>query len=239
MRDVNGCANMLNRVLISIDWDYFIKTEIPEIASLRENYWNIYLRWYREYLKNPGIELKYSIMPDYRNFWDKLRQKYSINELTVLFISESHKYSYYLAKRLKCNKVVNFDAHADLGYGYFTKGYYTHCANWLGRLVYNKNIEEAVIVYSPYTKEKEEEFEDTPYIRFACLNALDRQMPDEVVAGIHICRSGAWTPPWFDDELYSFIDAGCIMRKRGFLRKRQWKPHNIDYSKVTELMLHS
>ena len=51
MRDVNGCANMLNRVLISIDWDYFIKTEIPEIASLRENYWNIYLRWYREYLK--------------------------------------------------------------------------------------------------------------------------------------------------------------------------------------------
>lgn len=229
---------MLKRVLISIDWDYFIKSEMQEIVSLRENYWNIYLRWYKEYLKNPGIELHYRLLPGYRSFWDTLMQKYSLNTSTVLFVSESHKYSYYLAKRLDCSKVISFDAHADLGYGgYLTQGYYTHCANWLGRLVYNRFIEEAIIVYSPYTKEKPEEFKENTSIHFARWNTLDRQMPDEVVAGIHICRSGAWTPPWYDNELYRFMDASGIMRKRGFLKARQWKPNIIDYSRIAELML--
>lgn len=229
---------MLKRVLISIDWDYFINSEIPEIVSLRENYWNIHLRWYKEYMKNPAIELQYKLLTGYRSFWDALRHKYSFNTSTVLFVSESHKYSYYLSKRLNCSKVVSFDAHADIGYGgYLTQGYYTHCANWLGRLVYNRSIEEAVIVYSPYTKEKQEEFNKNTSIKFARLNTLDRQMPDEAVACVHICRSGAWTPPWYDNALYTFIDTSGIKRKRGFLKARQWKPQLIDYSRVVELML--
>lgn len=231
----------MKRILISIDWDYFIQNKSTAISSFRENYRSIYLRWYREYLKNPRIKFLYGLLPHPENFWRILRQDYTFSTSTLLFISDSHKYSWNLSKILGCQKVLNFDAHADLGYSRVKSiGYYTHCANWLGRLLQKDIINEAVIVYSPYTAEKAANYQELMNdfnLSFTSLGQLDSQTKDELVAGIHICRSGAWTPPWYDQELTRFISASHISGRRGFIKARPWRPQMLNYSKQIDLLL--
>jgi hypothetical protein len=232
----------MKRVLISVDWDYFINIPKTAVCSLRENQRNIYRRWYREYLKNPRIPFLYGLLPKIDAFWTILGRQYQLNPSTLLFISESHKYSYYLSEILNCHKVVSFDAHADLGYsGPAGLKTYTHCANWLGRLVMASRINEAEIVYSPYTHEKAEDFsgflQNTVAIHFTRLEKLEALERDEVVAGIHVCRSGAWTPPWYDRDLDRFINASGLRRKKGFIKARTWKPTQLTYAQKLDLLL--
>jgi hypothetical protein len=232
----------MKQVLISVDWDYFIDTKKTAVYSLRENHRNIYRRWYKEYFKNPRIPFLYGLLPKMESFWAILGQQYHLNPSTLLFVSESHKYSYYLSKILNCHKVINFDAHADLGYGGLAGlETYTHCANWLGRLVTTSQVNEAEIVYSPYTHEKAADFsaflQSTVAIRFTRLDHLEALEHDEVVAGIHVCRSGAWTPPWYDQELDRFINASGLRRKKGFIKTRSWKPAQLTYAQKLDLLL--
>lgn len=232
----------MKQVLISVDWDYFINAQETTVCSLRENYRNIYLRWYQEYLQNPRIAFLYCLLPKLGNFWTALGQHYHFNQSTLLFISESHKYSYYLSKILDCHKVINFDAHADLGYGGVSNvGLYTHCANWLGQLVNDDWVNEAEIVYSPYTHEKPADFNDFlargAAIRFTRMDQLEVQTHHEVVAGIHVCRSGAWTPPWYDPELKRLIEASGLRRRKGFVKPRPWKPRQLTYAQKIDLLL--
>jgi hypothetical protein len=235
-------ALAVKRVLISVDWDYFIDVKQREVRSLRENHRNLYLRWYKEYLQNPRMLLLYHVLPKLECFWKTLGRHYHLNPSTLLFISESHKYSYCLSQILGCQKVINFDAHADLGYsGASRVGAYTHCANWLGRLVDTAQITEAEIVYSPYTHEKAAFFSDFLKkgiaIHFTRLEQLEDQPQDEVVSGIHICRSGAWTPPWYDQELLRLINASGMQRRRGFVKPRVWRPTQLTYAQKLDLLL--
>jgi hypothetical protein len=232
----------MKRVLISVDWDYFINAKRRTLCSLRDNYRNNYLRWYKEYLQNPRLTLLYSLLPNRGDFWAVLGQRYRLYSSTLLFISESHKYSYYLSKILDCQKVINFDAHADLGYsGYPNVGAYTHCANWLGRLVNTAQVEEAEIVYSPYTHEKAADFRDFLKsgltIHFTRLDKLGAQPQNEVVAGVHVCRSGAWTPPWYDQEFDRLINVSGLRRREGFVRPRPWKPTRLTDAQKIDLLL--
>jgi len=230
----------MSKVLISIDWDYFIRIE-GKIQSLRENYRNIYLRWYKEYLLDPEFCFQYGIFPEPENFWPALRRKFSFNTATLLFLSESHKYSYYLSKILGCDKIISFDAHSDLGYGsVLMSNYYTNCGNWLGKLIDQHQIGQAIIVYSPFTKENAAAFGryiKNSVVRFTRLTDLVKQKKEDVVAGIHICRSGAWTPPWYDEALERFIKSAGFNGKRGLLKKRRWEPGQLTYSEVMDLLV--
>lgn len=237
-----GGRPVMKRVLISIDWDYFIGAKKATVWSLRENYRNCYLRWYREYLQSPRIMFLYTLLPELKNFWNILGRHYHFNPSTLLFVSESHKYSYYLSQILDCQKVLNFDAHADLGYsGFAGVGAYTHCANWLGRLVNTARLNEAEIVYSPYTHEKAADFNDFlkrgVAIHFTRLEKLEEQPQNEVVAGIHVCRSGAWTPPWYDQQLYRLINTSGLRRRKGFVKPRLWRPEQLTYAQKIDLLL--
>jgi hypothetical protein len=231
----------MKRVLISVDWDYFIDVKRTAAMSLRENKRNCYFRWYKRYLQNPRIVLLYRLLPRLENFWNVLGRHYHFNSSTLLLISESHKYSYALSRILGCVKVINFDAHADLGYSGASRiGAYTHCANWLGRLVNTDRIVEAEIVYSPYTHEKAEMFRDFlkkgVAVHFMRLEQLEDQPQDEVVAGIHVCRSGAWTPPWYDQKFYRLINASGIQRRKGFVKPRIWRPTQLTYAQKLNLL---
>lgn len=231
----------MKRILISIDWDYFVQNKNKAVGSVRENYRNIHLRWYREYIKNPKILHMYGLLPHPEKFWEVLEQNYGIDASTFLFISDSHKYSLNLSMILGCQKVLNFDAHADLGYGGIASlKYYTHCANWLGQLLVKGRIDEAEIIYSPYTAESPRDFREfleNYRIRFERLSELPGQAEDEWVAGIHICRSGAWTPPWYDPELTRFINASPVARRRGFIKPRPWNPRALSDSEKINLLL--
>lgn len=225
---------MTKRVLVSIDWDYFIDCGGLETLSLRENYANIYLRWYKEYFQNPLFMFSYGIHPGLENFWKSLKQRCSMDE-ACLWISESHKYSYHLCRSLNCRRVISFDAHSDLGYGsIFGEREHIHCANWLAQLLRCRETKEAQVVLSPYSMEKPGDFE-TDKVCFCRMDDL-LMGEDETVGGVHICRSGAWSPPWYDGELMRFIELSGITKRKGSLKPRPWKPATLDYSQMLETM---
>ena len=127
--------------------------------------------------------------------------------------------------------VYLFDAHSDLGYGgLMSLNFEVNCSNWLGKLLKDKYIKEAYIFYSPYTVEKPEYFKqinsmyDVKYWDFDVLDNLDKCI---VVSAIHICRSGAWTPPWLDNKFIQFVDALGLPYEIVNCPERKWDTVNI------------
>ncbi|WP_449443845.1 arginase [Ureibacillus acetophenoni] len=217
--------------LLSIDWDYFISSEDQDILSCVENNRTIIEEWYKRYfkMKSKGLDIHqyYQLSNEIDTFWDKIKQIFRIEESTKVFVSDSHALSYNIAKNFKCDKVYLFDAHSDLGYGGFSSlTFEVNCANWLGHLLKQKQIKEANIIYSPYTKERPEYFNkmnkrfNIKYLKMKDLINLSTNV-------IHICRSGAWSPPWFDNEFTRFVKSLNIPFKVVDCPSRRWKTNNL------------
>lgn len=85
-----------------------------------------------------------------------------------------------------------------------------NCSNWLGKLLKDRLIKEAHIFYSPFTEEKPEYFEPINSIYNVKYHDFDAFNKSIKVSSIHICRSGAWTPPWLDNKFIQSINASGI-----------------------------
>lgn len=198
------------RCLLSIDWDYFIKAPKSYRNSFFENQRTIQDLWYKRYiqLKDKGINIKNLFKLDnYRKFWGGIIGKFNIGKDTRVFVSDSHKLSYDIACRAMCNTVFLFDSHSDLGYGgLMSLKFDVNCANWLGKLLKDKKINKAHIIYSPNTFEDKDYFKDQNSMFDIEYNKLE-ELPDNInVTAVHICRSGAWAPPWYDSDFKSFLN---------------------------------
>lgn len=225
----------MEKCLLSVDWDYFIDTRKRNLGSCLENNKNIINLWYKRYFqlneKGKNIQNFFQLSPDANNFWNDIRNHFKFSKHIQAYVSDSHALSYNIAKKNKCSMICLFDAHADLGYGGLSSlNFEVNCANWLGKLLKNKIINEADIIYSPYTTEKPEDFKQIyrKYnARFISLNSLNEK---HEVSAVHICRSGAWTPPWFDEQFFSFIKGLGISYKIIDCPKRKWDTKNLSFS---------
>ena len=138
--------------ILSIDWDYFIPLKKGWSGSYIENKRNRYAIWYQRYFeaKEYGEDLESSITVDNKlmeNFIETLRLKFNIEKDAKLYVSDSHKMAYYIAKEYKCKSIYSFDAHTDLGYGGLPSlQFEINCANWLGKLMNDSIIETAYII---------------------------------------------------------------------------------------------
>lgn len=228
--------------LLSIDWDYFILTENTPIESMVENKHTIVDLWYKRYLqwkfKGKNIYQYFQLSKEVHHFWDKIKQHFQIDENSKVYVSESHKLSYELAKTFQCHEVYLFDAHSDLGYGGLSSlDFEVNCANWLGHLLKNHQIQRAHILYSPYTKEKPEWFTQMNK-KFNINYASWSQLKNKVkISVIHICRSGAWTPPWFDDKFFQFVRTLKKPYQLIHCPKRQWKINQLTYAEQIQYLM--
>ncbi|AND84482.1 arginase [Clostridium tyrobutyricum] len=231
----------MKRNLISIDWDYFIPIDERLSGSYIENKRNIMTIWYKRYFENKkcGINIEKSIREGIQlnSFLKKIKNYFNFGEKIKMYVSDSHKFSYDIAKVNKCSNIINFDAHSDLGYGGLKSiGFELNCANWLGKLLKNKIADKANIVYSPYTYEKPEEFSEINNI--FNIKYLDiEHLPKIKVDAIHVCRSGSWTPPWLDYKFYDFIKSFNISYKTIDCPKRNWNPENLKLADKIYIML--
>jgi hypothetical protein len=224
----------MEKCLLSIDWDYFIDTQKENWGSYIESNKNIINLWYKRYIqwneKGKNIEKFFQLSSEVNSFWDRIKKFFEFNKDVQVYVSDSHALSYNIAKKSGCSRVWLFDAHADLGYdGLSSLNFEVNCANWLGKLLKNKIVNEANIIYSPYTKEKPEDFKqiNSVYnVQFIQLNALKKKCKVPV---IHICRSGAWTPPWFDEKFFQFIKNLEISYKNLNCPPRKWDTKNISF----------
>lgn len=237
---VLGVVLML-KCLLSIDWDYFIYARNESNISHLENKRNLIDLWYKSYIlasiEGKDIRKNYRLSPEVKTFWNKIKNTFAFSRDTKAFVSDSHALSYNIVQKFGCNAVILYDAHSDLGYGGLSSlDFEVNCSNWLGKLFADKVINKAVIIYSPYTKEKPRDFEYINAVYDIAYNDFSNFGDDKKVAAIHICRSGAWTPPWFDDIFEKFINDLGIPYKIINCPKRKWNT-NISFSDQIKYLL--
>ncbi|WP_058486841.1 hypothetical protein [Defluviitalea phaphyphila] len=232
----------MGRTLLSIDWDFFIYTKKENWGSYIENNETTIKLWYKRYIlsKAQGINIQnfFKLSSEINTFWEKLKKYFLFTKDTKVYVSDSHVLSYDIAINNGCNIVYLFDAHSDLGYGGLSSlNFEVNCANWLGKLLKNKKISQAHIIYSPYTIEKPEYFREINNafnIHYLSLSQLDK---DIKVYAIHICRSGAWTPPWFDEKFMKFVSDLGIPFKIIDCPVRKWNTENMTFSDQIDYLL--
>lgn len=221
--------------LLSVDWDYFIYTQKENWGSYIENNKNIINLWYKRYIqseaKGKNIKKDFQLSLNVDEFWEEIKKYFEFKKNIKVYVSDSHALSYDIAKENGCNRVYLFDAHSDLGYGGLSSlNFEVNCSNWLGKLLKSKLVEEANIIYSPYTAEKPEYFKamnSVFNIQYPSLKDLKKEID---ISAIHICRSGAWTPPWFDERFFQFIKELGVPYKIIDCPTRKWDTKNISFS---------
>jgi len=232
----------MKKCLLSIDWDYFIYTGNRNFGSYTESKRTIIDLWYKRYIvskkKGEDITRAFSLSKDIDKFWDRIKKTFVFKKNVKVYVSESHALSYDIAVDNGCNVVCLFDSHADLGYGGLQSlDFEVNCANWLGKLFKEGKIEKAYIIYSPFTLEKPCYFDSMNNlfnIEYPKLEKLDRNMDISV---IHICRSGAWSPPWYDEEFSKFINDLGIPYRIMDCPVRKWDTSNISLSNEIYYMM--
>lgn len=225
----------MEKCLLSIDWDYFIYTDKGNWGSYIENKRSLIDLWYKRYIQEQvlgkDIRESFRLSSELDVFWKKIRERFAFDDDIKAFVSDSHALSYDIAREIKCGTVCLFDSHSDLGYGGLSSlSFEVNCSNWLGKLLGEGHIKEAHIFYSPFTAEKPEHFRqinDAFNVKYCCLDD-----PEETfkVAAIHICRSGAWTPPWLDDRFNQFVDALGIPYETKDCPERKWDTEHISFA---------
>lgn len=231
----------MDKCLLSIDWDYFIYPQ-DKWGTYLENIRNIIDLWYKRYMqakvRGEDMQRAYRLSPEFSTFWNKIKKYFKFVKDIKAYVSDSHALSYKIAKENNCTMVYLFDAHADLGYGGLSSlDFEVNCSNWLGKLLKEKQIKEANIFYSPYTTEKPEYFASMNgiyNIRYYDFNNFDKCV---VVSVIHVCRSGAWTPPWLDNKFKQFVESLGIPYEIVNCPERKWDPDNISFAEQINYLL--
>ncbi len=232
----------MEKRLLSVDWDYFIYCKSYNWESYLENKKSVIDLWYKRYLqlqaKGKNIKNYFQLSADVDQFWQKIKRVFKFKKGIKAYVSDSHALSYYIAKNNQCQAVYLFDAHADLGYGGLPSlNFELNCANWLGKLLKDKLITKAVIVYSPFTTEKAEYFKEINNcfnIQYCHLTDLQ---PKIEISAIHVCRSGAWTPPWFDNKFKQFVNQLGVPYQTIDCPPRKWNPKNISTAEYIYYLL--
>lgn len=232
----------MGKCLLSIDWDYFIYTQ-TNWGSYIENNRSLIDFWYKRYLqakaRGEDLQKTFQLSSELDGFWIKIKKCFKFVKDIKTYVSDSHALSYKIAKENNCQAVYLFDSHADLGYGGLSAlNFEVNCSNWLGKLLKEKQIKEASIFYSPYTTEKPEYFKplNSIYnIRYCGFNDLVGKWI--MVLAVHICRSGAWTPPWLDQKFYQFIAALGLPFEIVNCPERKWDPDQISFSDQIDYLM--
>ena len=113
--------------------------------------------------------------------------------------------------------VIHFDAHHDLGYGSKERneeGRLTEydCSNWLLAALEQGMVSDLTVVYPDWRGRYEIESDNLAHLEYYNIQFTTwtewkekTQQTKLDVSAIHLARSGAWVPPWFDKEFEEFM----------------------------------
>jgi hypothetical protein len=136
-----------------------------------------------------------------------------------LYVADSHALSYLaVAEVAACSSwpvdVVHFDAHADLGYGGDNET--LDCGNWLLKAMHDGHVSCVTIVYPDWRDDRAETevvsrarqtlgAERLLTLSWSEWASSHWSRVDPAIA-VTVCRSSAWTPPWFDLAFAKFLE---------------------------------
>jgi len=178
--------------ILSIDWDYFFPDSFPydwghrEVVFFLEGIWPIRLTNHNTITGEEAFSEYTPTIP--RNFWKRV-----VKGEPLIYVAESH--ASILAIPFQSAIVTNLDAHHDCGYGHSTS---LECGNWAH--IAGSRIKEFHQVYPSWRKIGSE--------------GPPQRKPDSIINGlpeldyydlVFVCRSGCWTPPWYDNKFQAFL----------------------------------
>lgn len=223
----------MERNFLSVDWDYFINVHNEKSNSYRETQQDILAKWYNEWIigreNGDPLERHYELGGILESFKEECLPKLKFEKQASLVLTESHAAGYEEVCSNNCDTVYLLDAHSDLGYGGLEAlEYEVNCANWLGKLLKEHKIKKACIIYSPYTKEYIEEFEEIIEKYEVEFITLEEFISRGVVfSEVQLCRSGPWTPPWYDHAFYQLAKSFSLSTRNQMGGKRSWHPKHL------------
>ncbi len=186
------------KTLLTIDWDFFVP-EAPNwgLHNFEEDFF-IYDVWdIRAVYKDMHNKMKTSGLE--RVFWEEVKNKLDLHKVNYVDVSDSHKLAYDIAVENGVTKIISLDAHCDMR----EEKNCINCANWLMALL-NKGM-EATLILSEYTNERIDSIDCNGHkVDILDLKKFINSSGIIDVDYIHICRSGAWTPPWTDGVFNEF-----------------------------------
>jgi len=178
--------------ILSIDWDYFFPDSFPydwghkEVVFFLEAIWPVRLNNHNIITGEEAFKAYKPSIP--KDFW-----KRTVKGAALLYVAESH--ASITALPFNHAIVTNLDAHHDCGYGHSTS---LECGNWAHQA--GSRIKEFHQVYPSWRKIGSE--------------GPSQRQPDSIITGlpeqadydlVFVCRSGCWTPPWYDTRFQAFL----------------------------------
>lgn len=210
-------------LLLTVDWDWFWNEPADIDWGHREGgpfFENLIWSVRSVGAGMSGISLREVMSKDVDprpdGFWEKLVKLGFDLQSAKLTISDSHMYAAQAfapvlgALSVGSRRIVNIDAHHDLGYGspkirkMWDEGK-VEAGGWLGFLIRVMGC-SADIVY-PSWKGLRERIPRTKEARRAEVRVFGQgdPVPGGSVLALHVARSPAWSPPWGDDGFRSFV----------------------------------
>jgi len=185
--------------VLTIDFDFFVQAPFMDLG-FREAPFFINDMWEIRKVGSPDIENAIKIS-EHDPRPDAFARRIVENcDIGTVYICESHFNAYNEFRKIKDLHVINVDAHHDVGYSGGRTVDYIDCSNWAHAL----SPKKYTLIYPKWRRELDEiEWRDDIEVDFDMdihygLEFID----DELTSFPHLllCRSGAWSPPWLDDE---------------------------------------
>lgn len=204
--------------LLTVDWDYFFTNPLENDERGNPLIW--FYDWghrespmfvdgfmwdiRREAFQKQGIPLPGTSGEDV-GFWDHIRLMPDAD----LWVTDSHALAGSLEVLDGIHAIWSFDAHHDYGYGGPDPGPndFFDCGNWL-KASHNIGVKRVHVRY-PRWKTKAVEMDHPPEGLDAKIFDPSERLPR--FDRVHICRSGAWTPPWLDRQFLQFVKASGLV----------------------------
>ena len=231
---------MMNKRLLSVDWDYFF----PELSQDPEK-WMLYDWGHRDggsffldqlwYHRAGGFLINDLPLPDTTGHENAFWSRFRFTKTATLYYGESHVRIYDEKVYKDIGEVYSFDAHHDGGYRGpkdeaerfqfqqdFMKTGKVTCEDWALAFEFLHGIN--VSVFYPKWKPWAMTGEPSPTAR------IQRQVDDEqpfIGKNFHrifLCRSGGWSPSWLDDKFDQFVETCPVANKVKLdeMTNRQW-----------------
>jgi hypothetical protein len=214
-------------LILSIDWDFFIKEDPKldmghrEIPIFLETMWAIRLAGWMATREAESIEdVTPFTGPSPERFVMKLGTTFGYKHLlfgnALVGCAESHAALPQLLDKLglkdgdKCD-VVNIDAHHDCGYGdnldnaEFKDKF--DCGSWVPHLHARGMLNSMTQCYPDWrfkhpecSRETHKNIKERLPVTFQFLSRMKPRAFNRPIAAIFLCRSGCWSPPCYDDK---------------------------------------
>jgi len=218
--------------ILSVDWDYFFPDSHTYDVGMSESHGPLVqeILWSHR-ASCHSLTTKAALLDEYvptipKDFWGRVVS----GRPERFFVADSHLKLWGVLEPLMFAQVTSLDAHHDCGYNKQTVAA-VNCGSWgyWGRKT--AVVGRLDLWYPKWRRGTKEPLSGRS--RFYRPTTMSYGLPPAAEYDIvFVCRSGAWTPPWYDDLFLRFVNQGdqkCL---------EDVSPRSITLDRAKELKVH-